>query len=193
MKYYDNHANQIDYFNSSKPKIVVKRKNIDPIDLNDLSDDQLAQKLDEAEFRKIELTELYKDTGHDSAFEMLSKLHGFMSVVHAHIRRRKLETNQSLRLQVEKLKQQLSATDKTSINEKLVKENKRLGLKLAELQDLAKKNKEAEKTKRHEINVKNKKPKFEYLKEYLKNTIPEDEYALVLDDLNEIDKRNLNQ
>lgn len=216
--HYDNHANDIEYFDLHKPKIEVKKKS-NFVDINDLSDSQVIEKLEEVEIRLGELTELYNNTKHEGTFTILSRLHSFKSVIRASMRKRKLETNESLRLKIIGLEQKLGNVDKdqekkinhlnlvnenlknevkalkesgkkikTSGGGNLIEENFRLreekrelGLLVLDLQKIIAENKEAEKTKRHEINVINEKYKYDYLKEFIKNHVDEFEYkALTL-------------
>lgn len=207
--HYDNHANDIEYFDLHRPKIEVKKKS-NFVDINDLSDIQIIERLDEVDIRLEELTELYNNTKHEGTFITLSKLHGFKSVIRANMRKRKLETNESLRLKIDELKKQFSdiglnevSKDQEKkinhlnlVNENLKNEIKTLKLnnnlqalsvsrtkveqltkELANVRSVLAENREAEKTKRHEINVLNEKYRYEYLKSFIKNHIGESEYA----------------
>lgn len=195
--HYDNHANDIEYFDLHRPKIEVKKKS-NFVDINDLSDIQIIERLDEVDIRLEELTELYNNTKHEGTFTILSKLHGFKSVIRANMRKRKLETNESLRLKIITLEKQLGEIGLNEANKdqqkkinhlnlvndnlknevKSVKEsNKKLGLQIEQLKVSLSQNKEAEKTKRHEINVLNEKYRYEYLKSFIKNYTGESEYA----------------
>lgn len=195
--HYDNHANDIEYFDLHRPKIEVKKKS-NFVDINDLSDSQIIERLDEVDIRLEELTELYNNTKHEGTFTILSKLHGFKSVIRANMRKRKLETNESLRLKIIALEKQLSdiglgeSSKEQSkkinhlnlVNENLKNEvksakesNKKLVLQIEQLKVSLSQNKEVEKTKRHEINVLNEKYRYQYLKSFIKNHIGESEYA----------------
>lgn len=67
---------------------------------------------------------------------------------------------------------------------------KQLGIQIEGVKLVISENKEAEKTKRHELSVKHDKYIVEYLREYLKNTISESEYQEVIEDMNEIREKN---
>lgn len=204
--HYDNHANDIEFFDLHKPKIEIKKKS-NFVDINDLSDNQIVERLEEVDIRLSELTELYNNTKHEGTFTILSKLHGFKSVIRANMRKRKLETNESLRLKITELEQQLGEvslevgkdqqkeinhiklvnenlkTEIKVINErdkKLINKNKQLGLQLESMAIAAINNKEAEKTKRHEINIKSEKIANKYLKDYLRGLISDSEFQDVL-------------
>lgn len=211
--HYDNHANDIEYFDLHKPKIEVKKKS-NFVDINDLSDSQVVEKLEEVEIRLGELTELYNNTKHEGTFTILSRLHSFKCVIRANMRKRKLETNESLRLKIIGLEQKLGNVDKDQEKEinhiKLVNENLKneikalklnnnlqaLSVSRAKVEQLTKElaivrsvlaeNREVEKTKRHEINVRNEKFIPKKLSKILKDLISDSDYKKVLDALKEM-------
>ena len=66
----------------------------------------------------------------------------------------------------------------------------RLNSEITHLKGVISENKEAENTKRHELNVKHDKYVVTYLLEYIKNTVSESEYQEVIEDMNEIREKN---
>lgn len=213
--HYDNHANDIEYFDLHKPKIEVKKKRED---IREFSDAQLAEKLDDVEIKLQGLSEMYKATDNQETFTTISKLTSFKTAIRIEMRNRKIESYAKLNARVAilegELKSKPSVVDKNNNadllkqiehSEKVInslkgelmafkKKQPELMLKniqpykdeLSELKKVIRENKESEKTKRHAINVKNDKYICAYLLEYIKNTVTEQEYAEVIDDVNEI-------
>lgn len=61
-----------------------------------------------------------------------------------------------------------------------------LGLQISDMAKQIAEDRQVEKTKRHKLSVKHDKYVCAYLLEYIKNTVTEQEYAEVIDDVNEI-------
>ena len=210
-KFYDNHANDIEYFNINKPKIEVKKKRED---IREFSDAQLAEKLDDVEIKLQGLSEMYKATDNQETFTTISKLTSFKTAIRIEMRNRKIESYSKLNARVaileSELKNKPSVVEQNNDCELLKKiehsakvisslqgevksgkdKIKQLGIQIEGLQSVISENKEAEKTKRHELSVKHDKYIVEYLREYLKNTISESEYQEVIEDMNEIREKN---
>lgn len=172
--HYDNHANDIEYFNLHKPRIEVKRKSEN---IADFSDDQLVQKLDEANIRLSGLYEIHKKTNDSNTLESIGKLMKFRTAIRIEMRNRKVDP-------YHKLKEKIGDTEALNLEIKnltnqveQLKQSKALEYKIQ---------KEVEKTKRHEINIKNDKYACAYLLEYVRNTVSKEEYDEVLSDLKEI-------
>ena len=101
--------------------------------------------------------------------------------------------NENLKNEVKAIKEQLDCVkshDKNKYfveNQELRERNKSLGNQIEDLKKIISENREAEKTKRHEINIKNGRYQLGYCKSYLKSVLPEDEYAGVIEDLANMD------
>lgn len=207
MTYYDNQANVIDYFNA-KPQPQPKREKVE---LEEISDNEIAELLETMLLKRQGLQEMYQGTQSEFTLKAISKLTSFISAIRMQMRKRKIVPYEELERQILSLQIQLkdapiaidADTSKKIRHLELVNENlknevktlkekggereKTLGLKIEELQNIAKKNREAERTKRHEMNIQNDKYKFEYCKRYLKEMLTEDEYQGILEDLAEMD------
>lgn len=77
-KFYDNNANNIEYFDLHKPKIEVKKKRED---IREYTDDQLKQKQDEIKIKLQGLYEMYEFTKSEKTLEAISKLMAFRSAI----------------------------------------------------------------------------------------------------------------
>lgn len=207
---YDNHANNIEYFDLNRPKIKVMKKD-NRLDIKILSNNELLEKITETQIKREELTIMYNMTKSESTLEQVSKITSFISVMRAEVRKRKLDTYENLNAQLINLESQLieiksknqpTISDKSinflnKVNENLKNEIKSLKIKIEKRDknieqlkaDIVNKNKclsenkEAEKTKRHIINIKNDKFSFEYVKNYLSQVISKEEMKGVYDDL----------
>lgn len=212
-KFYDNNANNIEYFDihNHKQKIEVKKKRED---IREFSDAQLAEKLDDVEIKLQGLFEMYKATDNQETFTTISKLTSFKTTLRIEMRKRKIESYSKLNARVAILESELKnkpsvveqkndaeLLKKIEHSEKVINslqgevksgkdKIKQLGIQIEGLKLVISENKEAEKTKRHELSIKYDKYIVEYLKEYLKNTISESEYQEVIEDMNEIREKN---
>lgn len=220
-KFYDNNANNIEYFDihNHKPKIEVKKKRED---IREFSDAQLAEKLDDVEIKLQGLSEMYKATDNQETFTTISKLTSFKTTLRIEMRNRKIESWSKLNARVAILESELKnkpsvveqnndaeLLKKIEHSEKVINSLKgevmalkkkqtqihsdhiaRLNAEITHLKGVISKNKEAEKTKRHELNVKHDKYVVAYLLEYIKNTVSESEYQEVIEDMNEIREKN---
>ena len=212
-KFYDNNANNIEYFDihNHKPKIEVKKKRED---IREFSDAQLAEKLDDVEIKLQGLSEMYKATDNQETFTTISKLTSFKTAIRIEMRNRKIESWSKLNARVaileSELKNKPSVNDQNNDAELLKKiehsakvisslqgevksgkdKIKQLGIQIEGLKLVISENKEAEKTKRHDLNVKHDKYVVDYLLEYIKNTVSESEYQEVIEDMNEIREKN---
>lgn len=212
-KFYDNNANNIEYFDihNHKPKIEVKKKRED---IREFSDAQLAEKLDDVEIKLQGLSEMYKATDNQETFTTISKLTSFKTAIRIEMRNRKIESYSKLNARVAIIESELK--NKPSFVEqnndaKLLKKIehsakvisslqgevksgkdkiKQLGIQIEGLKLVISENKEAEKTKRHELNIKHDKYVVAYLLEYIKNNVSESEYQEVIEDMNEIREKN---
>ena len=216
-KFYDNNANNIEYFDihNHKPKIEIKKKRED---IREFSDSQLAEKLDDVEIKLQGLSEMYKATDNQETLTTISKLTSFKTAIRIEMRNRKMESYSKLNARVAILESELKnkpsfveqnndaeLLKKIEHSEKVINSLKgevmalkkkqtqihsdhieRLNAEITNLKGVISENKEAEKTKRHELNVKHDKYVVAYLLEYLKNTVSESEYQEVIEDMNEI-------
>ena len=213
QKFYDNNANNIEYFDihNHKPKIEVKKKRED---IREFSDSQLAEKLDDVEIKLQGLSEMYKATDNQETLTTISKLTSFKTRLRIEMRKRKIESYSKLNARVaileSELKNKPSNNDQNNDAELLKKiehsakvisslqgevksgkdKIKQLGIQIEGLKLVISENKEAEKTKRHELNIKHDKYVVAYLLEYIKNTISESEYQELIEDMNEIREKN---
>lgn len=170
QKFYDNNANDIEYFALHKPKIEVKKKRED---IREYTDDQLKQKQDEIKIKLQGLYEMYEFTKSEKTLEAISKLMAFRSAIRIEAKKRNPPEDKDY----EKLQSELNqAREKIKI----------LGLQISDMAKQIAENRQVEKTKRHELSVKHDKYVCAYLLEYIKNTVTEQEYAEVIDDVNEI-------
>lgn len=220
-KFYDNNANNIEYFDihNHKPKIEVKKKRED---IREFSDAQLAEKLDDVEIKLQGLSEMYKATDSQETFTTISKLTSFKTAIRIEMRNRKIESYSNLNSRVAILESELKnkpsfveqnndaeLLKKIEHSEKVINSLKgevmalkkkqtqihsdhiaRLNAEITNLKGVISENKEAEKTKRHELNVKHDKYVVTYLLEYIKNTVSELEYQEVIEDMNAIREKN---
>lgn len=212
-KFYDNNANNIEYFDihNHKPKIEVKKKREY---ICEFSDSQLAEKLDDVEIKLQGLSEMYKATDNQETFTTISKLTSFKTAIRIEMRNRKIESYSKLNARVaileSELKNKPSVVEQNNDAELLKKIDhsakvisslqgevksgkdkiKQLGIQIEGLKSVISENKEAEKTKRHELNVKHDKYVVAYLLEYIKNTVSESDYQEVIEDMNEIREKN---
>lgn len=212
-KLYDNNANNIEYFDihNTKPKIEVKKKRED---IREFSDAQLAEKLDDVEIKLQGLSEIYKATDNQETFTTISKLTSFKTAIRIEMRNRKIESYSKLNARVaileSELKNKPSVVEQNNDAELLKKiehsakvisslqgevksgkdKIKQLGIQIEGLKLVISESKEAEKTKRHELNIKHDKYVVAYLLEYIKNTVSESEYLEVIEDMNEIREKN---
>ena len=173
-KLYDNHANDIEYFNINKPKIEVKKKRED---IREYTDDQLKQKQDEIKIKLQGLYEMYEFTKSEKTLEAISKLMAFRSAIRIEAKKRNPQEDKDY----EKL-----LSDLNQAREKI----KVLGLQISDMAKQIAENRQVEKTKRHELNVKHDKYVVAYLLEYIKNNVSESEYLEVIEDMNEIREKN---
>lgn len=201
--FYDNQANAIDWIKNDKPKIKVMKKD-NKLDVRELSNDELLEKITETQIKREELTIMYNMTKSESTLVQVSKITSFISVMRAEVRKRKLDTYENLKSQIISLESQLIeikndrkpvVSDKSikflnnvnenlknevkALMEKIEKKDEKISLlqsEIAKKDKCLKDNKEAEKTKRHAINVAHDKDKYEYCKDYLKLVLPESEY-----------------
>lgn len=217
MNHYDNHANSIDYILPHKIEIVRKDKPAFT-DAANLSDNELAEKLDDIEIRISEIKELYEIAKRDDTFERLLRASKFKSVICREIRKRGLKTNSELKAEVQELKEKLKdATFNPDSEKKIAKleaannslkgevaayrakfakveaKEKNLTAQIEQLKAALAQNREAEKTKRHEINVKNDKFACKYLLEYLRQLVDESEMKNIEIDLKEIREREIKE
>ena len=212
-KFYDNNANNIEYFDihNHNPKIEVKKKRED---IREFSDAQLAEKLDDVEIKLQGLSEMYKATDNQETLTTISKLTSFKTAIRIEMRNRKIESYSKLNARVAILEGELKnkpivnnqnndaeLLKKIEHSEKVINslqgevksgkdKIKELGAQIEGLKLVISENKEAEKTKRHELNVKHDKYVVTYLLEYIKNTVSELEYQEVIEDMNEIREKN---
>lgn len=221
--FYDNQANAIDWIKNDKPKIKVMKKD-NKLDVRELSNDELLEKITETQIKREELTIMYNMTKSESTLVQVSKITSFISVMRAEVRKRKMHTYENLKSQIISLESQLIeikndrkpvVSDKSikflnNVNENLKNEVKALKekiekkdeqisslkLEIAKKDKCLKDNKEAEKTKRHIINIKNDKFAFEYVKNYLSQVISKEEMDGVNNDLHEMrinEEKQLNE
>lgn len=213
---YDNHANNIEYFDLNRPKIKVMKKD-NRLDIKSLSNNELLEKITETQIKREELTIMYNMTKSESTLEQVSKITSFISVMRAEVRKRNIDTydnlnmkiislesqltelknqppnvNQKLNLANQNLKHEIKALKKKNLND----QSKQLSKEINDLKEVIRKNREAEKTKRHLINIKNEKYAFEYVKKYLSQVISKEEMDGVFNDLKEMrieEEKQLNQ
>lgn len=205
MNFYDNQANVIDYFNA-KPQ--HKREKVE---LEEISDNEIAELLETMLLKRQGLQEMYQGTQSEFTLKAISKLTSFISAIRMQMRKRKIVPYEELERQILSLQIQLkdapSAIDADTtrkinhlelVNENLKNEVKALKEKpsdrekalcrqIEDLKMVISGNREAEKTKRHQMSIQNSKFKLEYCKRYLKEILPEEEYQDVLKDLSEMD------
>lgn len=211
MTYYDNQANVIDYFNA-KPQPQPKREKVE---LEEISDNEIAELLETMLLKRQGLQEMYQGTQSEFTLKAISKLTSFISAIRMQMRKRKIVPYEELERQILSLQIQLkdapSAIDADTskkikhlelVNENLKNEVKALKGKgsealissrektlrhqIEDLKLIISQNREAEKTKRHEMNIQNDKYKFEYCKRYLKEMLSDEEYQGILEDLKEM-------
>lgn len=205
MTYYDNQANVIDYFNT-KPQ--PKREKVE---LEEISDNEIAELLETMLLKRQGLQEMYQGTQSEFTLKAISKLTSFISAIRMQMRKRKIVPYEELERQIVSLQIQLkdapsvidADTSKKIKHLELVNENlknevkalkektndreKALGYQIEDLKLIISQNREAEKTKRHQMSIQNSKFKLEYCKRYLKEILHEEEYQDVLKDLAEMD------
>ena len=107
-KFYDNNANNIEYFDihNHKPKIEVKKKRED---IREFSDAQLAEKLDDVEIKLQGLSEMYKATYNQETLTTISKLTSFKTAIRIEMRNRKIESYSKLNARVAILESELKS------------------------------------------------------------------------------------
>lgn len=228
MNHYDNHANLIDYVAPHKIKVVRKDKP-NFTDVANLSDNELAEKLDDVEMRIADIAELYSIAQREDTFERLLKVSSFKSVICREIRKRNLKTNAELKSEIQELEEKVKVlhfSGNEEIEKKIAKleaannslkgevaayrakfakaedkeknnasaeKTKNLTAQIEQLKAALAQNREAEKTKRHEINVKNDKFACEYLLEYVRQLVDESEMKDIEMDLKEIREREIKE
>ena len=139
-QFYDNHANDIEYFNipakaKSEQKPVSKKK---IIKVEDLTDDELFDKHIEVTTSFHEMAELYQKTQSQNVLTRLEKLSTFKTVVRIAVRKRKIETYSQMNLKtISNLKGEAAKY------KKLYQDQKDQNTEI----------KETEKTKRHELST----------------------------------------
>lgn len=217
---YDNHANNIEYFDLNRPKIKVMKKD-NRLDIKSLSNNELLEKITETQIKREELTIMYNMTKNESTLEQVSKITSFISVMRAEVRKRNIDTYDNLNMKIVSLESQLMELKNQTpiIDEKTIKhlnlvnqnlknevkalkkkdlndQSKQLSKEIEDLKEVIRKNREAEKTKRHLINIKNEKYAFEYVKKYLSQVISKEELDGVFNDLREMrieEEKQLNE
>lgn len=119
-KFYDNNANNIEYFDihNHKPKIEVKKKRED---IREFSDSQLAEKLDDVEIKLQGLSEMYKATDNQETFTTISKLTSFKTTLRIEMRKRKMESYQKLKEKNAELESLLNGGAKIEADAELAK------------------------------------------------------------------------
>lgn len=174
----------------------------------------MAEKLDDVEIKLQGLSEMYKATDNQETLTTISKLTSFKTAIRIEMRNRKIESYSKLNSRVAilegELKNKPSVVEQNNDAELLKKiehsekviaslqgevksgkdKIKQLGIQIEGLKLVISESKEAEKTKRHELNIKHDKYVVAYLLEYIKNTVSESEYLEVIEDMNEIREKN---
>lgn len=119
-KFYDNNANNIEYFDihNHKPKIEVKKKRED---IREFSDSQLAEKLDDVEIKLQGLSEMYKATDNQETLTTISKLTSFKTAIRIEMRNRKMESYQKLKEKNAELESLLNGGAKIEVDAELTK------------------------------------------------------------------------
>ena len=158
-QFYDNHANDIEYFNipakaKSEQKPVSKKK---IIKVEDLTDDELFDKHIEVTTSFHEMTELYQKTQSQNVLTRLEKLNTFKTVVRIAMRKRKIETYSQMNLKLGVAEKKAKEVSSSSVDIKTISNLKGEAAKYKKLyQDQKDQNmeiKETEKTKRHELST----------------------------------------
>lgn len=213
--FYDNQANAIDWIENDKPKIKVMKKD-NKLDVRELSNDELLEKITETQIKREELTIMYNMTKSESTLVQVSKITIFISVMRAEVRKRKLDTYENLKSQIISLESQIIeikndrqpvVSDKSikflnNVNENLKNEVKALKEKIEKKDEkisslkseIARKdadfktNRQAEKTKQISMQVNSEPYKIKYLVTYLKNIVDENEFKLIVADLKELNE-----
>ena len=179
-QFYDNNANNIEYFNLHKPKVEVKRKEL--FDFKNASNDEVLQKIEECQIKYDDLLVFYNDTKHETTFVQISKLRAFISMMRGELKNRNVQPNFVLENQIAELKRK----NADLLKHKDIAHGKGLCQQIEQLKNIIAENREAEKTKRHMANIENDKYKYQYLKEYIIHLVDENEYKTILEDLEAI-------
>ena len=203
MNYYDNNANNIEYFSLHKEK---KRG----FDFNCASMKEIEEKLIECSAKREELVLLYNETKHEGAFVKLSKMSSFMSILKSEFRKRNMIPSDVYEDKIAELEKEIVVLKQTNVKddskeiEKLKANNNslkgeiaafrdkynlsnakntELGATISTLMAKLKENKEAEKTKRHELNIRNDKDANKYLLDKIKELATGDQMFEIIAEL----------
>lgn len=150
---FDNHANDIEYFDIHKSKSQA-RKN-PKINIEDLTDTELLIKHAEVSVNFNQMSELYSKTKSKETLEKLEKLSSFKTALRIHMKRREIETYEKVKSLATGLGYKLDKLKRQSKDFKLISDLRGQVGKYKNLYEgQLKKNTETyqtEKTKRHEL------------------------------------------
>lgn len=147
-QFYDNHANNIEYFNIHNKKPKQKKREF--VDLSLISNDELFELHVETKIKLEDVTEVYKLTKSEFVLEKLNRISRFRTAIRVAMKKRKVLTYSEYNLKLATLEAKLKSNTAIANNDSELKKYKKL------YEDQLKSNvaiKEVERTKRCELNV----------------------------------------